>query len=309
MDMLVIGSAALDTIETPFGRRDEIIGGSATYASAAASYFTRAHIMACVGDDFPEHGLEFYRNLNVDTSGLERVAGRTFRWSGRYDKELANRTTLLTELGVFASFAPKLTQAHREIPFLFLGNIDPDLQIQVLDQLTSPKFVALDTMNYWIERKLEALRHVLGRVHAVLLNESEARQISCEGKIVRAARAIRKLGPKVVVIKCGEFGAALFSEDSLFHVPAYPTADVMDTTGAGDTFAGAFVGYLAQMGEVTDAYLRQAAVMGSVLASFCVERFGPEGIASRSRTELRARAGDFRRLLHFDDIAALSSLR
>lgn len=278
MDLLVVGSVALDTVETAEQRRADILGGSASFTSVAASRFASTGIVAVVGDDFPGEHVELLRGQGVDTTGLETTPGRTFRWSGRYHTDMNQRDTLSTELGVFEAFEPKLPAASRNAPVLFLGNIHPALQGRVLDQMSAEAFVGLDTMNFWIEGTPDALRAVLSRVDVLLINDEEARLLSGEGGLREAAAAIRAMGPRHLVIKRGEYGALLFGDDELFWVPALLLDSVTDPTGAGDSFAGGFMGYLAGQPRRDRQALREAMVHGTVVASFTVQGFSLEGL-------------------------------
>jgi len=302
MSLVAVGSVALDSVETPFGRRDDALGGSATYFSTAASFFGPVRLVAVVGDDFPEEHLRFLAGRGVDLAGLERRPGRTFRWKGRYEFDLGTAHTLDTQLNVFAAFAPALPESWRESRHLFLGNIDPDLQRAVLDQVRSPRLVAADTMNYWIASKRPSLLRTLERVQLLFVNDAEARQLAGESNVVKAARAILSMGPKALVVKRGEHGALLFAGDHVFAASAYPLADVFDPTGAGDSFAGGFMGYLARTGRDDAAAMRRAIVVGSVLASFAVERFSLDRLKDLAPDEIRTRYAEFRQLVHFDDL-------
>jgi len=273
-DLLVVGSVALDSVETPFGKVREVLGGSATYFSYSASFFTQVRLVATVGEDFPEAHLRLLEDRGVDTSGLQTSAGRTFRWTGEYGYDLNEAKTLETQLNVFAEFRPVLTNGLGRVPYLFLANIDPELQLDVLRQMKErPRLVALDTMNFWIQGKREALRRVLSEVDVITINDGEARQLASEPNLIRAARAISGMGPRTVVVKRGEYGALLMTDGALFFVPAYPLESVYDPTGAGDTFAGGFMGYLAAQDRVDAAAMRRAIVYGTVMASFTVEDF------------------------------------
>ena len=273
-DLLVVGSVALDSVETPFGKVREVLGGSATYFSYSASFFTQVRLVATVGEDFPEAHRRLLEDRGVDTSGLQTSAGRTFRWTGEYGYDLNEAKTLETQLNVFAEFRPVLTDGLGRVPYLFLANIDPELQLDVLRQMKErPRLVALDTMNFWIHGKREALRRVLSEVDVITINDGEARQLASEPNLIRAARAILGMGPRTVVVKRGEYGALLMTDGALFFVPAYPLESVYDPTGAGDTFAGGFMGYLAAQDRVDAAAMRRAIVYGTVMASFTVEDF------------------------------------
>jgi sugar/nucleoside kinase (ribokinase family) len=300
MSILVVGSVAYDTVETPFGRAERVLGGSASFFSVAASYFARVGLVGVVGDDFGERELGVLRRHQVDLQGLERVQGRTFHWQGKYSYDLNSRDTLCTELNVFEFFRPKIPEAYRKSEYVFLGNIDPVLQREVLQQVETPKLVACDTMNFWIAGKLEELKRTLSRVDVLLINDAEARQLSGEWNVVKAARAIRALGPRTLVIKKGEHGVLMFSDEGSFAAPAYPLEAVFDPTGAGDTFAGGFLGYLANAGSLNEANLRKAVVMGSTLASFAVEAFSLDRLLTLSRAEIDERFRLFKRLTHFE---------
>ncbi|MCP3161929.1 PfkB family carbohydrate kinase [Myxococcus qinghaiensis] len=306
MSLLVVGSVALDSVETPFGQKEDVLGGSATYFSTSASFFTPARIVAVVGEDFDEAHLSFLKGRGIDLEGLTRVPGRTFRWKGRYGYELNEAKTLDTQLNVFQTFSPELPAAYRDTPYVFLGNIHPELQSRVVDQVRSPKLVAADTMNFWIQGSREALLKTLQRVNLLFVNDSEARQLAGEHNVVKAARAILGMGPQRVVIKRGEYGALLFEKDHVFACPAFPLAEVFDPTGAGDTFAGGFMGALATAtSEVDSTVLRRAMVMGSVMASFTVEKFSLERLREVTHPEIRARFAEFKKLTHFDDLGPL----
>jgi sugar/nucleoside kinase (ribokinase family) len=306
MSVLVVGSMALDSVETPFGKRDDALGGSATFFSSAASLLTSVRLVAVVGDDFPEKHIELLRKRDVDLSGLERVkGGKTFRWAGRYGANLNEAETLDTQLNVFADFKPRLPEHFRSTEYVFLANIHPQLQLDVLDQVKSPKLVALDTMNWWITRERAALGKVLERVDLLMINEGEARQLAGEYNIVKAARAIRAMGPRILVIKRGEYGALYFDESHTFFAPAYPLESVFDPTGAGDTFAGGVMGYLSRVQKLEPVYFQQAIVMGCVLGSFTVEEFSVDRLIRVSRRELRQRYQLFRELTQFQDLAEL----
>lgn len=308
MSLLVVGSVALDSVETPFGQKEDVLGGSATYFSTSASFFTPARVVAVVGEDFPEAHLSFLRDRGIDLEGLTRVPGRTFRWKGRYGYELNEAKTLDTQLNVFQTFSPDLPAAYRDTPYVFLGNIHPELQARVVDQVRSPKLVAADTMNFWIQGSREALLKTLQRVNLLFVNDAEARQLAGEHNVVKAARAILGMGPQRVVIKRGEYGALLFEKDHTFACPAFPLAEVFDPTGAGDTFAGGFMGALATATSGVDsAVLRRAMVMGSVMASFTVEKFSLERLRDVTRAEIHARFAEFRKLTHFEDLGAPES--
>jgi sugar/nucleoside kinase (ribokinase family) len=305
MSLLVVGSVALDSVETPFGLKEDVLGGSATYFSTSASFFAPTQVVAVVGEDFPQAHLDFLKARGVDLEGVTREKGRTFRWKGRYGFQLNEAETLDTQLNVFQSFSPRLPEKYRDAQYVFLGNIHPELQSQVVDQVKAPKLVAADTMNFWINGSRPALLKTLKRVNLLFVNDGEARQLTGEHNIVRAARAILGMGPQRVVVKRGEYGALLFDQDHIFACPAMPLADVFDPTGAGDTFAGGFMGTLAIASQVDTETLRRAMVMGSVMASFTVEKFSLERLREVTRSEIRARFSDFKRLTHFEDLGPL----
>src|SRR5712691_3909126 len=302
MSILVVGRVAYDTVETPFGRAEKVLGGSASFFAVAASFFVPVNLVAVVGDDFGEAPLAAFKGRPIDLEGLEKTAGKTFHWQGRYSYDLNARETVCTDLNVFEFFQPRIPDRYRRSEHVFLGNIDPVLQRQVLDQVERPKIVACDTMNFWISGKPDELRKTLSAVDVLLVNDAEARQLSGEWNVVKAARAIRALGPRTLVIKKGEHGVLMFSEEGSFAAPAYPLEEVFDPTGAGDTFAGGFLGYLAGCAEADEASLRRAVVMGSTLASFCVEAFSLDRLLTLSRPEIDRRYRLFRRLTHFEEV-------
>jgi sugar/nucleoside kinase (ribokinase family) len=305
MSLLVVGSVALDSLETPFGQKEDALGGSATYFSTSASFFSPVQVVAVVGEDFPEAHLTFLKGRGIDLEGVTREPGKTFRWKGKYGYQLNEAQTLDTQLNVFERFSPKLPESYRGAPFVFLGNIHPELQGQVLDQVRNPKLVAADTMNFWIQGSRAALLKTLARVNLLFVNDAEARQLAGEHNVVKAARAILQMGPERVVIKRGEYGALLFDREHIFACPAYPLAEVFDPTGAGDTFAGGFMGTVATVGNLQPETLRRAMVTGSVMASFTVERFSLERLREVTRPEIHARFADFKKLTHFEDLGAL----
>ena len=304
MSVLVVGSVAFDSIETPFGARREIVGGAATYFSLAASCFTKVSIVGAVGEDFRDDHLALLNRRDIDLSGLERCKGETFRWAGRYHFDLNTRDTLETKLGVFADFKPKVPERLRKPGSLFLANIDPDLQYDVLSQVARPALVGCDTMNYWIEGKLESLKKTLGKVDVLVINDGEARQLAGEPNLVRAAAAIRGMGPSTLIVKRGEFGAAAFGNNGIFAVPALLLDTVVDPTGAGDSFAGGFMGYLskhAERGVIDDHMMRRAIAMGCVMASFAVQSFGVEGLLDLDQARIQKRYEEFRALSHIGE--------
>ena len=300
MSILVVGSVALDTVETPFGRADDALGGSATFFSAAASLFGPVQLVGVVGDDYPVDALGFLSERGVDLSGLEQARGESFRWSGVYSFDLNSRETLETRLGVFADFEPKIPEGFRDAEWVFLGNIDPELQLGVLDQVHRPKFVACDTMNLWIDIKRDRLLELLKRVDLLLVNDAEARQLSGDFNLSRAARWIMDHGPRYLIIKKGEHGAMLFTPQSTFFAPGFPLEEVFDPTGAGDAFAGGFMGHLAQCGRADDGDLRRAVIYGSVLGSFAVERFSVERFKDLTMDEIEDRVRAFREMTVFE---------
>ena len=300
MSLVVVGSVALDTVTTPAGKVEDALGGSALYFSAAASLLGPVSVVAVVGEDFPEDEIEFLKTRGVDFRGLEKRPGKTFRWGGVYSEDLNQRETLFTHLNVFEDFSPSLPDAYRDAPFLFLANIHPRLQSQVLDQMRQLKFVAMDTMNFWIEGTPDELAAVLKRVQMLVINDSEARQLSGESQLLKAVRVIREKGPQTVVVKKGEHGALLAHGDSLFWAPAYPVENVVDPTGAGDTFAGGMMGYLARAGEVNETTLRRALMYGTALASFCVEDFSMRRLKTLTLEEVVQRLRTLREMTRFD---------
>ena len=300
MSLLVVGSVAFDAVETPHGKIDRMLGGAATYFAVAASYFAPVKLVGVVGDDFTARDAAVFRGRPIDTEGLERASGKTFFWSGRYSADMNDRTTLVTDLNVFGEFNPKLPDRYRTAPFLFLANIHPSLQLNVLRQMArKPKLVALDTMNYWIERAPAELEIVLREIDILIINDAEARQLSGEHNLLRAAARIQQMGPTILVVKRGEHGAMLMQKDSIFSVPGMTLAKVHDPTGAGDSFAGGFMGWLTKAGKVNDRTLRTAMVYGSVMGSFAVERFGLDRFRKLKRAEIKSRARQFQRLTQF----------
>ena len=310
MTVLVVGSVAYDSVETPAGRRDDALGGSATYFSVSCSNFAAVSLVGVVGEDFRDVDVELLRSHGVDVSGLERVEGQTFRWSGVYGpKDVNTRTTLDTQLNVFADFAPRLSEARRDAPYLFLANIAPSLQLDVLKQMRErPKLVALDTMNFWIEGNGAELKEVVQQVDIVFMDENEARSFTESVNLMQAARAIHSMGPSTVVVKRGEHGAILFHDGHPFLTPAVPLEHVVDPTGAGDTFAGGFLGYLAATEDLSEAGFRRAAVTGSVMASFVVEGFSLERLAEATSEEIETRFRQLSALTRFESLAEDESL-
>ncbi|MBI2876360.1 MAG: sugar kinase [Candidatus Tectomicrobia bacterium] len=302
MSLLVVGSVALDSVKTPFGQVEEALGGSGTYFSVAASYFSEVSLVAVVGTDFPEEHLQLLRERNVDLEGLQRVRGQSFRWRGEYGYDLNEAKTLDTQLNVFQTFKPALPETYRDARYVFLANIDPELQQEVLDQVRAPALVACDTMNFWIERKLEALKETLKRVDILIINESEAREMAREANIVKAAKTILSWGPRSLVIKRGEYGALRFSDHEIFSAPGFPLELVYDPTGAGDSFAGGFMGYLANDQDLIETQIRRAIIFGSTMASFNVEDFSLNRLRSLTFPEIEKRYRAFKGLAHFEDL-------
>jgi len=300
MSLLVVGSVAFDAIETPFGKVDRTLGGAASYFALAASHFVPVRMVAIVGEDFSDKDRAVFKGRKIDLSGLEHAAGKSFFWSGRYSQNMNERTTLATELNVFAEFKPTLPDTYLDTKHVFLGNIQPGLQQSVLHQLNGkPRIVGLDTMNYWIEGSNAQLRETLKHVDILTINDDETRQLTGEHNLIRASRHVFKLGPKILIIKRGEHGALMVHPKFIFSVPAFPLEQVHDPTGAGDTFAGGFMGYLAKAGSMNEQNLRRAMVYGSVLASFTVEKFGVERLAKVTRREIDQRARKFAKLTAF----------
>ncbi len=303
MSLLVVGSAAFDAVETPFGNRERMLGGSATHFSISASFFTDVRVVGVVGGDFGADELAVFERHHVDTTDLERIPdGKTFFWRGRYDFDLNRAHTLDTQLNVFADFKPKLSAAALQSRFVFLGNIQPDLQREVREQITGAQLVAIDTMDYWINTVRDAVWDAIRGVDIVIINDAEARQLADESNLMKAARKILAAGPRMLVVKRGEYGAALFTPDTYFAIPAYPLESVFDPTGAGDTFAGGFMGYLASHDAIDEATMRRAMIYGSVMASFNVEEFGTERVQRLTHAEINERFQQFKRMTHFEAI-------
>ncbi|MBI3089907.1 MAG: sugar kinase [Candidatus Tectomicrobia bacterium] len=305
MSLLVVGSVALDSVRTPFGEVEEVLGGSATYFSTVASYFCQVQVVAVVGDDFPHEHLEFLRSRDIHLEGLSAVRGKTFRWRGEYGYDLNEAHTLETRLNVFETFEPVLPESYRKATYVFLANIDPELQSRVLDQVISPTMVACDTMNFWIAGKYDALRATLKRVDLLVINEAEARELAREPNIIRACRIVLTWGPKIVIVKRGEYGAIMVTVESIFSIPGYPLETIADPTGAGDCFAGGLMGYLANVNDWSEPALRQGIIFGSAMASFNVERFSLEGLRKLTYEQILERYEAFRRLVHFESVPSL----
>lgn len=298
MSMLVVGSVAYDGLETPFGKVDRTLGGSATYISLAASYFMNPiNLVGVVGNDFADEDMDLLRRRKVDLEGLQvDESGKTFFWKGKYHYDLNKRDTLDTQLNVFEHFDPVIPDIYKGSQYISLGNIQPDLQSKVLDQVTDPKFVLMDTMNFWIEGTPEDLKKTLQRVDMLVINDSEARELSGEPNLIKAAEIIQDMGPGSLIIKKGEHGALLFADGEMFSIPAYPIIDIFDPTGAGDTFMGGLVGWLADTDDLSTTNLRRAVTFGSVMASFCVEKFGTERLRDLKQKEITSRYAEFRNL-------------
>jgi sugar/nucleoside kinase (ribokinase family) len=301
MSVLVVGSVALDSVETPFGKADQVIGGSGTFFSAAASHLCPVQLVGVVGDDYPMSQLEPLKKRGVDMAGLEQATGESFRWRGRYRHDLNSAETLETRLGVFSHFSPKIPEQFKNAPFVFLANIDPRLQLDVLKQVKKPKLVACDTMNFWIESRRPDIVELIKHVDLITLNDGEARQLTDCANLVKAARWIMQHGPSMVIIKKGEHGAFLFKGKSVFFAPAYPLEEVFDPTGAGDSFAGGFMGYLARTGDLSDANLRRAVVYGSAMGSFAVEKFSVQRLLEITPADIAARVSEFKQLVAFEE--------
>lgn len=305
MSITVVGSVAFDALQTPFGKVDRCLGGSATYFSVAASFFTDVNLVAVIGDDFTDDDAAVFAGRNINLDGLQRIAGeKTFFWSGEYGFDLNVAKTRDTQLNVFAGFRPQLNERQRTPDVLFLANIQPDLQRDVLHQCERPRLVALDTMNLWIATAKESLTRVFREVDMIVINEAEVRQYTGEPNLVKGARQILDLGPKTLVIKRGEYGVLMVTRTAVFAAPAYPLENVFDPTGAGDTFAGGFLGYLASRSEMSEREMRRAIVFGSVLASFTVEKFSLDRLREITINDIHERYQAFRELTHFDDVAS-----
>ncbi len=301
MSLLVVGSLALDTIETPFGKAKETLGGSAVYISTAASYFASpVRLVGVVGGDFPKSAITFLEERNIELEGLQTIQnGKTFRWSGKYQYDLNMRDTLFTQLNVFEKFDPKIPEVYRKSKYVCLGNIDPILQRKVLEQIEKPKLIVGDTMNFWIEGKREELMKTMKHLDVLIINDSEARLLTQEPNLIRAGKKVIGMGPKILIIKKGEHGALLITESTIFSAPAYPMEDIYDPTGAGDTFAGGFIGWLDKSDDISDENLKKAVVYGSAMASFCVEKFGVDGLRELTYLKIQDRFRSFRDLVKF----------
>jgi sugar/nucleoside kinase (ribokinase family) len=303
MSLLTVGTVAFDTIESPFGKAERIVGGACTYISLAASYFTQPiNVVSVIGDDFPQSELDYMQSKGINLEGLQVKKGeKSFFWAGRYHDNMNKRDTLDTQLNVLADFDPILPEAYREASYLMLGNLTPDVQMQVLNQMKRrPKLVVLDTMNFWMNIAMPSLKEVLKKVDVLAINDEEARQLSGEYALIKAARVIRAMGPKILIIKKGEHGALLFYKEEVFFAPALPLEVVFDPTGAGDTFAGGFIGYLAKTNNLSFANLKRAIIVGSAMASFCVEKFGIEGLKDLTQAAIQERVNRFVKMTKFN---------
>lgn len=300
--LVIVGTVAFDAIETPFGKTDKVIGGAATYIGLAASQFNAdSAIVSIVGGDFPKEDLEMMKDKGMNLSGLEIVEdGKSFFWSGKYHNDMNTRDTLVTDLNVLADFSPKVPEDYRDAEVVMLGNLHPNVQMSVVEQMRNPKLIVLDTMNFWMDNAWDDLLKVIAKIDVITINDEEARQLSGEYSLVKAAKKIMSFGPRIVVIKKGEHGALLFDRDDVFFAPALPLREVFDPTGAGDTFAGGFVGYLSRTQDYSFDNMKNAVIQGSVLASFCVEKFGPERMLNLSKKEMRQRLHQFKSLTHFE---------
>lgn len=308
MSLLTVGSVAFDAIETPFGKTDKIIGGAGTYIALAASFYNNdQNIVSVVGEDFPEEMLQQLRNRNVNLDGLQIKQGeKTFFWSGRYHNDMNSRDTLVTELNVLEHFDPTIPENYQGVDYLMLGNLSPQVQRQVIERLTTrPKLIAMDTMNFWMDIALDDLKQTLKLIDVLIINDEEARQLSGEYSLVKAAKAIRAMGPKYLIIKKGEHGALLFHGDNMFYAPALPLEEVFDPTGAGDTFAGGFMGYIASTDDTSFENMKRAIINGSALASYCVEQFGTERLMNITEKDLEERIAEFVALTNFDMVQVI----
>ena len=300
MSVLVVGSIALDSIETPFKSVQDVLGGSASYFSLAASLFTDVKVVAVVGEDFPDEYIELFRSKQIGLEGVKRAPGKTFRWHGRYGYDLGDPDTLGTFLNVFEKFDPIIPENYREMEYVFLANIDPQLQLSVLNQVKKPKLVACDTMNYWIENKPNKLKEVLEHVNIFVVNDSEVRALAREPRMLRAARTVLEMGPEILVVKRGEYGALMFSKEGIFWAPSYPLEEIVDPTGAGDTFAGGFMGYISSQNTADSVELKKGVIYGSVLASFTVEDFSVKRLVLLQKEEMNTRFGAFLKLSNLE---------
>jgi sugar/nucleoside kinase (ribokinase family) len=302
VSLLVVGTVALDSVKTPFGNVENALGGSATYFSTSASYFTDVRLVAVIGEDFPREHVQFLKSKNIDTRGLEVQKGETFRWKGEYGFDLNEAQTLATHLNVLATFKPAIADDYKNSEVVFLANVDPEIQLDVLRQVAKPRLVACDTMNYWISSKPGQLKRTLREVDLLTINEAELRQLAGEASLVKAAKSVQAMGPKTIVVKQGSYGALMFSGHSVFSAPAYPLETVFDPTGAGDSFAGGFMGFLANTMNFSEDSMRKAVIFGSVMASLNVEAFSLDRLRSLDYREIEERYREFKKLTHFEDL-------
>ncbi len=297
MSLLVVGSVAIDSVETPFGKREEVLGGSAIYFSISASFFTNVKLVAVIGRDFPKQYISRLKSRGVSLEGLEVSKGKTFRWKGKYEYDLNKANTIYTKLNVFKDFSPKIPYAYKKTPYLFLANIDPELQLNVLKNVDSPRLVACDSMNFWITNKLNALKRLLKKVDVFLINDSEARLLSGESNLLKASKYIFSLGPRRLIVKRGDSGAIFIKNDgSFFNTPAYLMENLKDPTGAGDSFAGGFMGYLSKTHELSDKAMKRAVIYGTIMASFCVQDFGPARLIRLRSSDIEKRVYDYKKI-------------
>ncbi|MBI1812054.1 MAG: sugar kinase [Nitrospirae bacterium] len=302
MSLLVVGSVAFDSVKTPFGEAADVLGGSATYFSTAASYFTDVNMVAVVGEDFPQKHIDFLKGKKINLDGLQTVPGKTFRWRGEYGYQLNEAKTLETQLNVFERFNPKIADSYKNSEFVFLANIDPELQLEVLRQVKNPLVIGCDTMNFWIKGKKNALLKTLKEVDILIINDGEARELAGEVNLLKAAKCVLYYGPKALIIKRGEYGSLFFNNSNIFAAPAYPLETVFDPTGAGDSFAGGFMGYLSNTRNFSEPAIRQAIIFGSVMASYNVEAFSLDRLKSLDYKDIEGRYREFKRLTHFEDL-------
>ncbi|MGI9533926.1 MAG: PfkB family carbohydrate kinase [Thermodesulfobacteriota bacterium] len=300
MSLLVVGSMALDSVKTPFGEAENVLGGSASYFSLAASLFTQVNIVAVIGSDFPSEHIDLLEEKNINLNGVKKEEGNTFRWKGEYGYDLSEAKTLATHLNVFETFSPTVPESFQDLEYVFLANIDPEIQLSVLEQVKNPKLVACDTMNFWIENKVDKLKNLLNHVDILMINDSETRELAGEPIMVKAARKIMDMGPKILIVKRGEYGALMFSDEGIFYAPSYPLEEVFDPTGAGDTFAGGFMGYVSSRKITSINDYKKAVIYGSVLASFTVEDFSVNRLANIKKEEIDTRYLAFMKLSNIE---------
>jgi sugar/nucleoside kinase (ribokinase family) len=299
MSLLVVGSVAYDSIESPYGKKDEVLGGSALYFSLAANYFSKVKLVAVVGEDFKKNDIDFLKKKGIDLKGLEIAKGKTFRWKGKYSADLNHRQTIYTHLNVFETFKPKLPTSYKNSQYVFLANIDPDLQLEVLNQIKKPLLTACDTMNLWIDNKKKSLQKVLKKIQIFIVNDSEARDLSGHSNLIKAGESLLKMGPKMVIIKKGEHGAMIFAKTFKFFSAAYPLEEPLDTTGSGDVFAGGFMGYIARVKKLNQTNFKKAVIYGSILASYNVEAFSIDKLKKLKKTDIDRRYREFKKLTSF----------